>query len=278
MSVRSILALVLTLAVCCASTAAQAAVSTSRSTTTWRCTVSAAGDSCGPFDGYKSITGTTSSTYVGNNVWSPVSGWHQRLRANNPGDWKVVANMPAGNTAVVSYPSIGAHYGRITNVPTPLSKYAQIRSRFTEHMHATARTSAWAMYDVWLGKTGCSSCASHEVMIQHDFANNGDCDAVAKADFPGAGGVAQHWHLCTYGSALIWKLGPSESKKTSEQSGVVRILPMLRWLVHHHYLPRRTGLWLIGYGWEIASTGGDRETFKVSDFALHASCKIRGCR
>jgi hypothetical protein len=66
--------------------------------------------------------------------------------------------------------------------------------------------------------------------------------------------------------------------KVSEHSGVVRILPMLRWLVNHHYLPAHTGLWLIGYGWEICSTGGRQETFEVSAFTLRASCKNQNCR
>jgi hypothetical protein len=186
--------------------------------------------------------------------------------------------MPAGNTSVVSYPSIGANYGRVTNVPTPLSSYSTIRSRFTEHMHATTRTSAWAAYDIWLGRNGCSDCASHEVMIQHDFANNGACTTVARATFPGAGGVSQHWHLCKYGSMLIWKLGRSEQNKVSERTGVVRILAMLRWLVRHGYLPPHTGLWLIGYGWEICSTGGQPEAFTVSAFSLRVACTNKGCR
>jgi hypothetical protein len=178
--------------------------------------------------------------------------------------------MPAGNSSVVSYPSIGANYGRRTNVPTPLSAFSTIRSSFSEHMHATAGTSAWAAYDIWLGRDGCSDCASHEVMIQHDFAGNGDCTSVARAQFRGAGGVMQNWHLCTYGSMLIWKLGRSESHKVSEQTGAVSVLAMLRWLVRHHYLPAKTGLWLIGYGWEICSTGGQGETFRVNAFSLHA--------
>ena len=268
--IRSLLVLVLTLAVG-ASVAVSTAVPASQAAGAWKCRTSSAQGSCGPYDSYRKITGTTSSTRIGNNVWSPISGWHQALRANNPGQWKVTATMPSGNTAVVSYPSIGANFGRITNVPKPLSRFSAIRSRFTEHMHATARTSAWAAYDIWLGRNGCSSCTSHEVMIQHDFAGNGDCHTVARATFPGARGVAQAWHLCKYGSELIWKLGRSERRKVSEQTGLVHILPMLRWLVRHHYLPVHTGLWLIGYGWEICSTGGRAETFRVDGFGLHAS-------
>jgi hypothetical protein len=266
-SVRSILALVLTLALGCAA-ALDTAVPASQAATGWKCTTSDQQGSCGPYDGYRRITGTTSSTRIGNNVWSPISGWHQTLKANSPGDWKVVANMPRGNTAVVSYPSVGANYGRITNVPTPLKNFSAIRSRFKENMNANAQTSAWAAYDIWIGRNGCSGCSSIEVMIQHDFANNGACDTVARATFPGARGVSQHWHLCKYGSMLIWKLGRGERSKVSEQKGVVHILTMLRWLRHHRYLPARTGLWLIGYGWEICSTGGKRESFRVSDFSL----------
>ena len=67
-----------------------------------------------------------------------------------------------------------------------------------------------------------------------------------------SGGVpVQSWDLCKYGSELIWQLSAA-----SEQSGSVDILAMLTWLVNHRYLPADTGLWSIGYGWEICSTGG----------------------
>ena len=240
----------------------------------YTCTTSADKGRCGPYDDYAGITGTTSSTYVGNNVWSPVPGARQTLSARDPGTWQVTANMPAGNTSVVSYPSIGLNLGQITNVPTPLSSYASIFSSFGQTMNATARTSAWASYDIWVGRNGCSDCASNEVMIQHDFAGNGDCDSVASATFGGSGGVpVQAWHLCKYGSELIWKLGADEQHKVSQASGRVDILAMLNWLVDHRYLPTDSGLWLIGYGWEICSTGGTDERFVVNEFSLNATVR-----
>lgn len=237
------------------------------------CTTSAAKGRCGPYDDYPQITRTTSSTYVGNNVWNPVPGWRQTLYATDPGNWQVTANILAGNTAVVSYPSIGANYGQITDLPTPLTNYSSIYSSFSETMNATAKTSAWAGYDIWLGADDCSpaasTCTSHEVMIQHDFANNGACTTLATAAFGGSGGVpVQLWHLCKYGSELIWKLGADEQHKVSEQSGSVDILSMLTWLVNHEYLPAGTGLWLIGYGWEICSTGGANENFLVNSYSI----------
>jgi hypothetical protein len=244
-----------------------------------QCTTNLTKGRCGPYDGYARIAGTTSSTYVGNNVWNPIPGYSQTLYANSPGDWAVTAYVPAGNSAVVSYPSVGANYGQITDVPTPLSRYSRIQSSFTERMHATERTSAWAAYDIWLGQDGCSpagsTCSSYEVMIQHDFANNGSCSSVASATFGGAGIPIQRWHLCKYGSELIWKLGADDETKVSERSGSVDILSMLRWLMDHGYLPARTGLWEIGYGWEICSTGNANETFSVSRFSISATASPR---
>ena len=70
---------------------------------------------------------------------------------------------------------------------------------------------------------------------------------------------------CKYGSELIWLLSDP-----SEQSGSVDILGMLNWLVNNGYLPQKSGLTAISYGFEICSTGGKPETFTVSRFSLSA--------
>ena len=233
----------------------------SRSSTPAACTTSAQKGTCGPYD-YPQITGTTSNTSVGNDVWGPISGWQQTLAVTNPGNWQVTASIPAGNTAVVSYPSVGANYGQTNNTSTPLSHYSSIYSSFSENMNATSKTTAWATYDIWLGQ-GTSTNWSAEVMIEQDFANNGACTLAATASFGGSGGVpVQAWNLCQFGSELVWNL------PTSEQAGRVDILPMLNWLVTHGYLPQDSGLWAIGYGWEICSTGGVNENFQVNRFSI----------
>ena len=122
------------------------------------------------------------------------------------------------------------------------------------------------MYDIWLGPDKCnpskSNCTTspNEVMIQHDFANNGACSYSATGiRFGGSNGVpVQSWNLCKYGSSLIWKL------TRNERSGRVNILSMLTWLVNHRYISARTGLWSIGYGWEICSTGGVRRISRLA--------------
>jgi hypothetical protein len=219
------------------------------------CTTSAAQGECGPFI-YPQIEGTGQDPVVGNNVWNPISGWQETLYANSPADWYVTANMPAGNTGVVSYPSIGATYNN-----DPLSSFLEMYSSFSENMNATSGTSAWAAYDIWLNN------GNNEVMIQHDFANAGPCTAAASATFGGSGGVpVQNWDLCQFGSELVWKLTGG-----NEQSGGVDILSMLTWLENKGYLPQDSTLGLIGYGWEICSTGGVNENFQVSSFSITTS-------
>ena len=220
------------------------------------CVTSAEKGSCGPYR-YSDITQSNGqSTYVGQNVWNPITGWHQTLQSRNPGNWSVTANMPAGNTAVVSFPNVGQQY----YYSNTLADFRSIYSSFAESMHAVRGTSAEAAFDIWLNDW------NNEVMIQHHIINRGSCPAQATATFGGAGGVpVQRWNLCKYGSELIWQL-----TGRGEASGRVNILAMLTWLVSHGYLPHRSGLTDISYGFEICSTGGHAETFSVSRFTISA--------
>src|SRR5258708_32945468 len=103
-------------------------------------------------------------------------------------------------------------------------------------------------------------------MIQHDRAGAGPCPFLATASFGGSGGVpVQTWGLCKFGSELIWKLAGNE------QSATVDILAMLTWLENHGYLPQDSGLWMVGYGWEVCSTGGGDEGLPISKFSLSAT-------
>ena len=231
------------------------------STTGWACVTSAQSGEC-PFGPDPQITGVGGNDpYVDQNVWSPISGWQQTLSANGPGDWQVVANMPAGNTGVVAYPNTGVYLAGAGG------RYAQTTSSFSETMHATPLTSAWAMYDLWYNNW------ADEVMIQYDFANNGDCTPVASATFGGSNGVPiQQWHLCDFGGGTLdWKLGSGEgAQKQDEQSGSIDILAMSEWLETHGYLPANSTWTAISDGWEICSTGGSDETFVLSNYSVTA--------
>jgi hypothetical protein len=237
------------------------------------CRTSAANGECGPYtdpqiEGQGS--GNQNNLQVGNNMWNPIPGASSTLYASSPADWHVIANMPAGNVAVVSYPSLGVDFHLQNSAgiwyEQPLTNFKSMISSFSENMHATSKTSAWAAYDIWLNG------GKNEVMIQHDFANNGACTTAATATFGGSYGVpVQNWHLCRFGSEQVWKLGVSDARKINEQSGSVDILAMLTWMENHGDLPQGSTIGLLGYGWEIASTGGVDEDFQVSSFTLTTS-------
>lgn len=237
------------------------------------CTTSADNGECGPYtdpqiEGLGS--GNQDKIQVGNNMWNQISGATSTLHASSPGDWHVSASMPAGNTAVVSYPSLGADFHLQDSSGNwheqPLSNFRSMVSSFTENMNSNGGTSAWAAYDIWLNG------GKNEVMIQHDFANNGACAAAATVTFGGSGGVpAQPWHLCQFGSEQVWKLGTNDNNKINEQSGSVDILAMLTWMENHGDLPKNSTIGLLGYGWEICSTGGHNENFQVNSFSITTS-------
>lgn len=236
--------------------------STSRS---FGCTTSTANGNCGPYVYEPNTPSNGYNTYVHNNVWNPISGWKQALYANSPGDWYVMANMPVGNTAVVSYP--GTSQAPSGNGHNPLiSSYSRLTSSFSENMNATNQTDAEAAYDIWTD-------AGEEIMIQHDFSLlRPRCNAIAgdpvlatvRFTEPGTSTV-QSWDFCKYGSERIWQLHGG-----NEQSGSVDMGAMLTWLMNNAYLPHGSRLGLVGYGFEICSTGGRNENFQVSRYSLTA--------
>jgi len=237
------------------------------------CATSATKGECGPYSDAQIEglgSGNQDKIQVGNNMWATVSGASSTLYASSPADWHVIADMPAGNTSIVSYPSLSVDFHLENSsgnwYEQPLTNFKTMTSSFSEDMDATGGTSAWAAYDIWLND------GANEVMIQHDFADNGACTAVATATFGGSNGVpAQEWHLCKFGSEQVWKLGASDSSKVSEQSGSVDILSMLTWMENHGDLPQGSTIGLLGYGWEIASTGGKSEDFQVKSFSIATS-------
>lgn len=242
---------------------------------TFSCSTNSQNGECWPYSD-RLIEGLGSGNQakigVGNNIYSPISGASSTVYANSPSDWMVTADMPAGNTAVVSYPSLGADYHLQNSsgnwYEQPLTNFKEMVSSFSETMNANSGTSAWAAYDLWLNG------GNDEVMIQHDFAGNGPCDYQAVHWFGGSLGVRpQLWGLCVFGSERVWKLAPADSVvgssgTVSERVGSVDILGMLTWMEAHKYLPARSTLGLLGYGWEMASTGGVNENFTVSSFSV----------
>ena len=211
------------------------------------------------FGHYREITGASTDPYVDQNVWSPIQGWHQKLHAYTPGHWRVAANMSAGNTAVVSFPNTGFFYNK------SLSKFSSIVSSFNVTIPRGAGTDAEASYDIWF-----NNAPIDEVMIQNDYSagRSPSCGTwtARRVRFGGSDGVSAHpWDLCVSGSTAYW-----ETADGNMPSGKVNVLAMLKWLVRHGQLASGVELTGFSYGFEISSTGGARELFRVHSFTAAA--------
>jgi hypothetical protein len=228
-------------------------------------TTSISGD-CGPYD-YSAISGSNGySTYVAQDMWNPISGAFQTLTATGPGTWKVSANMPASNTAVVSYPDTQQIYTTSNNTPEPLSNFSSITSSYAESGPAGSHDDYEAAYDIW-ASTGSSS-NNQEIMIWVD--DHGQTPAgsdVAAATIDGAG--YKIWS--TSGAGAVGKT-VSMTLNSNQPSGSVSLLDDLNWLKSHGYMPAGSGLSQVDFGFEICSTGGVAETFTVSQYGIKATC------
>jgi hypothetical protein len=199
-------------------------------------------------------------------VWNPISGASQTLTAYSPGDWSVSANMPASNTAVVSYPDTQQIYTTTSDNPDPLSGFSSITSSYTESGPSGSGDDYEAAYDIWAG-TGSNDYAQ-EIMIWVD--NHGQTPAGSQVASATIGGVGyQIWS--TSGAKALGN--PVSMVLDSNQSaGSVNILDDLNWLESNGYMPAGSGLNQIDFGWEICSTGGVAETFTLSQYGIDASC------
>jgi len=228
------------------------------------CVTSSDNGSCGPYT--DAVISGSGGTHVIQDIWNPINGATQTLTASSPGDWSVLADMPASNTAVVSYPDIQQIYTTISNTPNPLSGYSSITGSYTENGPASSGDDYEAAYDIWAG-TGSHNYAQ-EIMIWVD--NHGQTpigSVVASATIDGVG-------YKTWSTGKAGTVGKTESMvlNPDQPSGSVNILDDLKWLESNGYLPAGSGLNQVDFGWEICSTGGVPQTFTVSHYGLKVSC------
>jgi hypothetical protein len=220
---------------------------------------------CGPYTD-SGISGSNGySTYVSADMWNPISGASQTLTATGPGSWKVSANMPATNTAVVSYPDTQQIYTTSNNTSEPLSNFSSITSSYAESGPAGSHDDYEAAYDIWL--TGASGNVQ-EIMIWVD--NHGQRPAgsdVATATIDGSG--YNIWS--TSGAGAVGKT-VSMVLDSNQSSGSLNILDDLNWLKSNGYVPAGNGLGQLDFGFEICSTGGVPETFALSEYGIKATC------
>jgi hypothetical protein len=255
--------------------------------TAWACVTSSPTGTCPRSGAY--ATGSTNSngynTYLANNCWAdPVC--HQTLSANGFGDWQVTANEPAGNGSVKTAPEAQQQMnnwcaavstwenvdpggcGNSTLSDTPISAMSKLTSTYAESTPHNSQTIAQWAWDNWLGNdAGYPS----EVMVWTD--NNGRCNSGSlgtKVHAP-VTIAGREWTPYQYGSTeFIWSLdGPGGAGTCAKQaSGTVDLLALLKWMQANGHAAAGATLRLVDGVFEICSTGGVPETFRVTSYSV----------
>jgi hypothetical protein len=190
-----------------------------------------------------------------NNEWNTSGNpGPQTICGNSESDWQAVSTQRAGNTAVLTAPSVQIPYNNSNGYA--LSKFSSLSSSYTEDMHAVAGTDAEAMYDLWLNGL------NKEVMFWvDDHGQTPSGSVVATTTFSGA-----TWDLWQTGSGY-WAF----VRKTNSSSSTVDLLAGLKFLESRGQLSGTDKLWQVNFGWEICSTAGASETFTVSNYSVSSS-------
>jgi hypothetical protein len=255
----------------------------------WACVTTSPTGICPRGSDYTS--GSTNSngynSYIANNCWGDPN-CQQTLSANSFGDWRVTANEPAGNGSVRTAPEAQQQFNNwcpgsktwsnltqngcgSNEGKTPISALSQLTSTYAESTPHNSQTIAQWAWDNWLDN---DSGYPDEVMVWVD--NNGRCNSGSfgtqvHAPVSIAG---QEWtpHRYPDSSEFIWSLdGPGGAGTCAQQaSGTVDLLALLKWMQANGFAAPGATLSLMDGVFEICSTGGAPETFRVSSYSVTA--------
>ena len=225
---------------------------------------------------------------MANNCWADPS-CAQTITVTNPGKWQVTSTEPAGNGSVKTAPEAQQQFNDwcsdgkktwsnfVTNgcpsssTDTPISALSQLTSSYAEATPHNSRTIAQWAWDNWLSNdAGYPS----EVMVWVD--TNGRCNSGSFGTQVHAPVIiaGQEWtpHRYPNSSEFIWTLdGPGGAGTCAQQaSGTVNLLALLKWMQANGFAAPGAAISLVDGAWEICSTGGAPETFRVFSYSVTA--------
>ncbi len=216
-------------------------------------------------------SGVVGPILVSNDVWNPPGGyWKQVLYCASPAQFEVIANFPAGNGAVLTYPSNGITYSNPSNTSLPLllQDVTSFTSTFSEVQPHNPGVASEAAYDTWFNNY------ADEVMVQHDMVDpdnlRGGFPSIGSATFGGTGGIPVHnWNLGIFGTEIIWQLADGVVNGVGGiQDGAIDFRAMVNWLADRGYLVNglASPVTAVGYGWEICSTNAQDYLYRCNGF------------
>ena len=186
-----------------------------------------------------------------NNKWNTAyNPGPQTICGNSESDWQVTSNQRAGNTGVLTYPSVQLNYNGGNGYA--LSRFSSMTSSWAEQMPSVSGLDAEAAYDIWLNGL------NKEVMVWVD--NHGQTPAGSKMATYSISGAT--WNLYVTGGYMAFV------REGNATSGSVDLFAMLKDLEDRGLLTSSATLWQVNFGWEICSTGGKPASFSVTSYSL----------
>ena len=196
-------------------------------------------------------TKNTSDGYdLYNNEWNSAAAGPQTICGNSGADWQVTSTQGGADpTSVKTYPSVQKNYP-----DEAVGQFTKMTSSYAESMPSGGDFEA--AYDIWLNGL------SKEVMFWVD--NHGQAPAGTKRAAITLGGLT--WDLYATGQGY-WAFVLDHNAS----SGSVDLLAGLRYLLSTGALSASDKLWQVNFGWEICSTAGVPEVFRVTSYSVTSS-------
>jgi hypothetical protein len=204
---------------------------------------------------------TVGSYYLYDNQWNCggayTCGPESAYGCTDPGgvvSWVVTSNQPAGNTAVLTYPSMQDNF---SSKPA-LGSFTEISATFEETSpHIGDYEVAW---DCWFNDN------ANELMIWVDDYNQ----------VPGGSKVASAVALGGRSYDVWW--APSSGTggyvvfdtTATLTSGTVDLLGIFQYAAAHGWLPKASTVDQLSFGVEICSTGGKDATWTFQNYSITA--------
>ncbi len=219
---------------------------------------SGAGSACTNPTCVVSNTGCTEGNYyLYDNQWNcgPTSGFkcgQETLHGCSYSSWYVTSNQPAGNTAVLTFPSVQENFDS-----NPLvSSFHAITSTFAETSPHVGDYEV--AYDIWLNKQ------ANEVMIWVDNYNQTPAGKKVASSVSLGGRTYDVWWSSSSGYIVFYA-------NNTFTSGTVDILQIFNYAIQQTWLPSTSTLGQINLGVEVCSTGGKDATWYFNDFSITAN-------
>lgn len=191
-----------------------------------------------------------------NNEWNTSANpGPQTICGNSESNWQVTSNQRAGNTEVLTYPSVQVNYNSQDGYP--LSRFSSMTSSWAEQMPSVSGLDAEAAYDIWLNDL------NKEVMVWVD--NHGQTPAGSKVATYSVSGATWNLYVTSDNSYMAFV------REGNADSGSVNLFTLLKYLEGRGLLSSSDTLWQVNFGFEISSTGGRPASFSVTNYSLHST-------